>query len=530
MSDLLPCYDLREEPWIPVRISGRPAMVGLRELFLRAHEIDDLALPVPPASSALLRILTVIAARITGLDDADLGADAWLDARDHVLQRPDGFDPDAVHGYFDRTDLCDRFDLFSPTRPFLQDPLLSKQCDKRAGVNKLTSGRAAGNNHSWWGPFTDTDPQPLPTEQAVWYLLVQHYYGPSGRCSARTVDGSALANSTAGPLRKTISFHPLGRTLHESLVCSVPRGMDTQDADDLCPWEEPDAPDPRRSLAPLTWPGRLLTGRSRHAMLLIPSADGRTVTDAYLTWATRHPPLSAVDPYVVMNTVKTGASAGSRYPREADAARALWRDLDALLLKSDETSGFHRPTIFADLNDLPDDVRAALRVRAYGFDQDGQQVDRAWFTSVTPPLLRWTQERNPAMAHRISTCRKAAEEVADKLGFAATVAWAEATSPPPAEGHQVKVDSKNPGPWRARAQNAYWPLAESTFWRLLSEADDQEPYRAFVRDAEQAMRAAVGGAERQQKPARAVSHALGILRTVLPPAPSGSEYRKEPAV
>ena len=516
MSDPLPCFDVREEPWVPVRIGGRPALVGLRRLFLQAHEIDDLALPVPPAASALLRVLTAIAARVTGLDDSDLDADAWLGERDDALRRPEGFDPDAVNAYFDRPDLRSRFDLFSPTRPFLQDPLLAEQCEKRAGVNKLTSGRAAGNNHSWWGPFTDTEPRPLPAGEAVWFLLVQHFYGPSGRCSARTVDGSALANSTAGPLRKTISFHPLGRNLHESLLASIPRSTDAQEADDICPWEEPDAPEPRHALAPLTWPGRLLTGRSRHAILLVPSADGRTVTDAYVTWATRHPALSAVDPYVVMNTVKTGKAAGSRYPREANAARALWRDLDALLLKSDETSGFHRPTIFADLNDLPEDVRATLRVRAYGFDQDGQQVDRAWFTSVTPPLLRWTQERNPAMAYRISACRKAAEEVADKLGFAAAVAWAEATSPPPAEGRQVKIDTKNPGPWRSRAHNAYWPLAELTFWRLLSEAADQEPYLAFVRDAERALRAAVGGAERQQKPARAVSHALGILRTVLP--------------
>ena len=513
-----PRYDLREEPWIPVRIGGLPVSLGLREVFLRAHEVEDLALPVPPAASALLRLLTVIAARITGLDDPDLDADDWLDARKAALLRRDGFEPDAVHGYFDRPDLADRFDLFDPLRPFLQDPALREQCSKRAGVNKLAFGRAAGNNPAWWGPFHDTDPRPLPADQGAWYLLVQHFYGPSGRCSARTVDGRTEANSTAGPLRKTISFHPLGRNLHESLLASVPRlTEDAPDTEDLCPWEEPHAPDPQREPAPLTWPGRLLTGRSRHALLLVPTADGPGVADAYLTWGTRRPALAATDPYVVMNTVRTGANAGTRYPREADPARALWRDLDALLLKSDASTGFHRPTIFQDLNDLPAELRAALRVRAYGFEQDGQQVDTSWFTAVTPPLLRWSEEQDPSAARRISVCREAAEEVANKLGLAAAVAWAEATLPPPKEGSQVKADTKKPGPWRPRAWAAYWPQAETTFWKLL-EDPAAEPYRAFVRAAEQALHAAVGNAEKEQKAAKAVSHALGILRTVIPAA------------
>ncbi|MFC1417761.1 type I-E CRISPR-associated protein Cse1/CasA [Streptacidiphilus cavernicola] len=528
MSDP-PRYDLREEPWIPVRIADLTVSVGLRELFLRAHDIEDLALPVPPAASALLRVLTVIAARITALDDPDLYADDWLDARKAALLRRGGFDAAAVHAYFDRPDLVHRFGLFDRDRPFLQDPALSEQCSKRAGVNKLAFGRAAGNNPTWWGPFHDTEPQPLPADQAAWYLLVQHFYGPSGRCSARTVDGRTDANSTAGPLRKTISFHPLGRTLHESLLASVPRLTEgATGTTDLCPWEEPDAPDPRPTPTPLTWPGRLLTGRSRHALLLLPTADGRAVTDAYLTWGTRHPALAATDPYLVMNTVRTGPNAGNRYSREADPARALWRDLDALLLKSDATAGFHRPTIFQDLNDLPSDLRSALRVRAYGFEQDGQQVDTSWFTSVTPPLLRWTEEQDPAAARRISLCREAAEEVANKLGFAAAIAWAEATLPPPKEGSQVKADTRRPGPWRQRAWAEYWPQAETTFWALLQDTAT-EPYRAFTRVAGQALHAAVGTAEKEQKAARAVSHALGILRTVIPAATPARPGPKEAA-
>lgn len=508
-------YDLREEPWIPVGIAGRPEWLGFRQLFLRAHEIDDLALPVPPAASALMRVLTVIAARITGLDDPDLSADEWLGLRCAALERSGGFLPEAVSGYFDAPGRADRFGLFDPLRPFLQDLALADQCEKRAGVNKLAS-RAAGNNPVWWGPFADTDPRPLPADQAAWYVLVQHFYGPSGRCSARTIDAESEANSMAGPLRKTISFHPLGRNLYESLLAGLPRlTQDAPDEDDLCPWEEDQPPDPRKRPAPVTWPGRLLTGRSRHALLLVAGADGRTVTDAYVTWGTRHLPLEATDPFVVMNTVRSGANAGKRYPREADGSRALWRDLDALLLKSDEVAGFRRPAVFDDLNDLPPDLRASLRVRAYGFDQDGQQVDRSWFTSVTPPLLRWSEEQDPKAARRISVCREAAEQIANALGYAARVAWAEATLPPPKEGAKIKLDAKRPGPWKQLAYDAYWPLAERTFWHLL-DAPGAEPYRTFYQEAETALRAAVGGAVKEQKAAKALNHALAIVRKVIP--------------
>ncbi|MFC8985624.1 type I-E CRISPR-associated protein Cse1/CasA [Streptomyces sp. NPDC057115] len=40
-------FDLRIEPWIPVRLlTGEQTCVGLCELFERAHEIEDVDVPV----------------------------------------------------------------------------------------------------------------------------------------------------------------------------------------------------------------------------------------------------------------------------------------------------------------------------------------------------------------------------------------------------------------------------------------------------------------------------------------------------
>ncbi|MGV9351848.1 hypothetical protein ACWDSD_45695 [Streptomyces spiralis] len=52
-------------------LDGHQEFLGRRGLLGRAHEIEDLALALPPAASAVLRLLTAMAARITGLDDPE---------------------------------------------------------------------------------------------------------------------------------------------------------------------------------------------------------------------------------------------------------------------------------------------------------------------------------------------------------------------------------------------------------------------------------------------------------------------------
>ncbi|WP_459651202.1 type I-E CRISPR-associated protein Cse1/CasA, partial [Kitasatospora sp. Ki12] len=213
-------------------LEGRHATVGLRQLFLDAHLLHDLALPIPPAASALMRIAAAITARITGLDDTESGTDHWTHHRRTLLETPTGFEENAVHTYFDR---C-TWDLLHthPLRPFLQDPSLPAQCKERAGVNALTYGRPAGNNFAWFSAHNDTDPQPLPCDQALWHLLIHHYYGPAGRCSTRTLPGrKGTADLTAGPLRSTVSYHHPPHDLYTTLLLNVPRPTSPNQAPDL---------------------------------------------------------------------------------------------------------------------------------------------------------------------------------------------------------------------------------------------------------------------------------------------------------
>ncbi|MBZ9593541.1 type I-E CRISPR-associated protein Cse1/CasA [Streptomyces erythrochromogenes] len=492
-----------QRPCIPVRwVSGHQSLLGWRDVLLHAHEIEDLALPLPPAASAALRVLTAITARITDLDDPDMSAGEWADHRHHLLTSPHGgFDPDRIHAYFDQY----TFSLYDPDRPFLQDPRLAHQCATPSGVNKLAYGRPEGNGLAWLSPHRDTDPQPLPSHQALWHLLIHHFYGAAGRCTPRTVDGTTRADAKAGPLRSTLSFHPLAGTLCQTLLAGLPPpSQQWPDADDACPWEEA-LPAPFGPQPPVTWPGRLLTGRSCHALLLVPDDDGSHTTDAYVTWATHHPQ-PALDPYLLhdVNTARAVPVTSRHRPRLADTDRALWRDLDALLLAGDETSRTHRPNAFTTLNDLPPEVRTGLRVRAHGFDQDPKTVNKTWYTALTPPIWPWLQDNNPTAAERLVECRIAAEATGALLDTVSRTAWKTANN--------TTRLPKTLTPFTRQARTAYWPKAETTFWHLLDHPDI--PARpAFTTDAVNALRTATRAALHQQfRAAEAIACAIGQLR------------------
>src|SRR5690606_29771116 len=237
--------------------------IGLRELFLHAHELTDIEASPPPAASGLWRVLTVIAARVTGLDNTSLPIEEWGELQGEVLDAG-RFDPAAVEKYFAK--FAGRFDLFDEDRPWLQDPRLREQCKTSSGVNKLILYRPAGNNQVWFNHVTARNPLPVPADEAVFHLLIQLYYGPSGQCTPRTVNGVSGRNTKAGPLRRTLSFHPLGRTVFESLVAGIPpaRELDTGGVD-LAPWEADELPDPLGVPPKPSGVAGVLTGRFQHA-------------------------------------------------------------------------------------------------------------------------------------------------------------------------------------------------------------------------------------------------------------------------
>jgi CRISPR system Cascade subunit CasA len=208
-----------------------------------------------------------------------------------------------------------------------------------------------------------------------------------------------------------LAYHPEGASLFETLLAGlVPPERQVRREQDQCPWEWEELPGPDGLPPALTGPCSRLTARSVHALLLVPDQeDSSRVRDACITWAYRQGRgVRPDDDYLVWQISKQG----NRYPPPADSGRALWRDVDALLLI--DPPGLaqpKRPAVF----DWADEVSTELRVRALGFEQDGQAKDPRFVDGVTPPILAFVEKQSARTHPAVGRLRALGERFGNRL-------------------------------------------------------------------------------------------------------------------
>ncbi|MEV7177764.1 type I-E CRISPR-associated protein Cse1/CasA [Kitasatospora sp. NPDC093679] len=433
---------------------GGRVVAGVEGVLSGAHLLEELDFSAVPVESAVRPVLAAFAARVAGL--ATGSGEGWLDRLEEVLGRG-RFEPEAVRAYLDEH--AGGLWLHDPVRPFMQDPRLLVEVAESGPAGRLVMDRPSGANAMWSGRVAES--RPVPSGEALGWVLAWRAFGPSGMGAVRSHGGRTSKSCKAGPVRSLLRWFPRGRNLFESLVLSIPapESWPSGPHKDLAPWESADLPDPLAPAAPCGVVS-LLTGRFAHAVLLTPDEGGAQTVGCRIAWGTSVDLPPAVDPYVI------DRSSGG--PVRADHRRAVWRDVDALLLKErvGDRATTRRPRVFDSVANLPAEVCRALRVRALGWDQDKQDKNSAWLVGETPPVLELVEERSPDGAAAVAAAHRSAEESASLLGRSMARVW-HALNP----GRRSDDREGFVGPTVA----VFMERAEEEFWRVVAEPGGSAP-------------------------------------------------------
>lgn len=424
-----PHFNLVDQPWISVTlVTGGSALVSLRELFARAHEIRTISGDIALEYIALVRLaLAVLYRAYSWIGEDEDVANADLLASWNTLYANGRFAGSAIDEYLD--DCSDWFDLFGAD-PFYQvadlayaakepDPIAAFIVDMPKPDKYLFSMRS----------YRCADEISF-AEAARQLVLAQNYdlagikspvVGFRGAKGGKAYAPKGLLGT--GWLGAIGGIFFEGRTLFETLmrnwvlVANGKRLLGIKN--DLPPWER-SRPVPYMVEREPTGPVDLLTWQSRR-IRLVPNETGTAVSGVVLCYGdvTR-----IADKYGVelmtgwraseAQRRKLGTSHVPLMPVLIDPARALWRGLPSLLgisRKCVGSAGDLRAEVikwndalqYADA-DGPD---FSVRLRALGVSYGAQ-------SSVIDAMVDDGLDLSASMVREDSPARVAAIEVVQK--------------------------------------------------------------------------------------------------------------------
>ncbi|MER5985677.1 type I-E CRISPR-associated protein Cse1/CasA [Streptomyces sp. NPDC001787] len=254
-------FNLLERRWLPVLTRDGPDRMSLRGALARAHEVRLAGLPED--HTALLRLLLALYA--SAARPADTGE--W----DAVWRSP-SLESERTGAYLDAH--ADRFDLFSPTRPFWQCAALSEP-NREPDVLEIATW---GSGVAQFASHLLLPPEPMAPQDAAVALVLMQSWHPGGIQSGHPDDPASRAGKVYGgkasPLSSITHLRITGQTLKDELLLNCPPGQ--RSFGDRPVWERdaPAAPmlarEPDGPLDLWTWPTRRVR--------LFPDEDGH-VTD-----------------------------------------------------------------------------------------------------------------------------------------------------------------------------------------------------------------------------------------------------------
>ena len=378
-------FNLIEEPWIPCVRAGatQPDMLGLRDVFARAGEIEEVVDPSPLVTISLHRLLLAILHRCFGPRNAQEWAKHW---------KQGAWDKGVLGQYL--TTWQARFDLFDEEYPFYQTPGLDP--DYAGTITKLTHELASPANKALLFDHTVEGTAAFSPAQAARYLLACQSFHVGGLVSLhRYEDKNTHKSASASPLTKGAVTLVKGINLFGTLMLNLHQYSPASEEpfhaepDDAPAWER-DQPTsvgerhPRGYLDLLTWQSRrILLYPETHTRDTVcvrkvtimkgyqfPDVDERHNRETMLAFRRNEKAPMGHDPWPVIQF------------REG---RSAWRDSLALF---QSVSGQHdRPKVLTWLDELADkeliDRSSTFPLQIYGMSTDQANV------------LFWRHERLP---------------------------------------------------------------------------------------------------------------------------------------
>lgn len=298
-------FNLIDDPWLPVRYAdGREDELGLRAALRDAVEIRELTIAFPLEYVATLRMLVTVLQSACNGPTSTPDKVRWLDG--HADRQP------SIERYFEAW--SERFDLFHPTRPFMQ-AVVSPEDVAAQTIAALRADWSSGNNATLFDHHVDGRPEAITPGAAARALLTTLLFQPGGGVSRPF-------NRTDSPATKALQVLVEGRSLWETLVTNAPNLNDPE----VRPiWEREHVDRVHRDGTPPSgWLDRA-TWRSR-AVQLVRDDDGR-VSSVRIHQHLKLSDVPPFDPYTPIRRQKGKPPAIVR----ASPNKALWRDAEALL-------------------------------------------------------------------------------------------------------------------------------------------------------------------------------------------------------
>ena len=442
-------FDLATDRWIPA--GGGKA--SIQEALIGAHELPGWPDGDPGLAETLMRLLVPIVYRVAGLDDETLARSDFAERQQRLLD--DGrFDPDAVRRYLHRHK--DRFWSVGPPPGaplFAQDPALAGVEPHEAA--KAVSRWASGNGPAL-GPHAPCGV--INPAEAACHLLVQRAYSMHGLHTAHPSTGKSRASLLAGPLRGTMSVHPLGATLAATLIAHlVPLPGDgtlfgepfweaTQTAAPVEPW---------RARAGLL---EQIAVRQDKTMLLR-VADGAVTGFTLAEGRGVSAGLACRDPYLLTEADGT--------PSKPSPGKAVWRECEALITHTDtgdraRSAGILDWALYDELDTCYRSAEFSWAVVSHRRSAKAQDLE--WTTSTFPDLLRLFDKEAKRRTEQFMALAKDADSAMVKQ--VAKVWHHTDLMPSSRDGKQALY---------AKARTEFWRLAERDFWATATAALPPDP-------------------------------------------------------